>query len=43
MVYRRETTPYLHRHTLTWRAATSDTFYLVSGLLLMDESKEKLF
>lgn len=30
MVYLREIIPYLHRLTLTLKAATSDTFYLVS-------------
>lgn len=44
VVYQRETTLYLHHHTLTWRAAISDTFYLVSALVLMDgNSKSNCF
>lgn len=41
VVYQRETTPYLHHHTLTWRAAISDTFYLVSTLALMDGNRKR--
>lgn len=41
VVYQRETTPYLHHHTLTWRAAISDTFYLVSALVLMDGNRKR--
>lgn len=43
VVYQRETTPYLHHHTLTWRAAISDTFYLVSGPVLLDGNRERNF